>query len=270
MENDIMESLGRSLGTLNLKVGADEISAFMLGKGYSGAQMESVAEVFAELAERKARASVDFLLKSSRLPVRNPRTFENFDFGELSGNGLDRLKSIMTLAPLYARRNIAFIGPSGTGKTHLAMAFGYECCRRMMKAYFVKMTELNDILTEARKYGRQNRAVGSLVKPSCLIIDEVGYCDFDAENTRLFFDMIDRRYNKEGNFNIVFTSNKQPKFWRRCFAEDDALRCAMDRIFDDIIVFNFSGSSHRGKNREAFDIATRKVKSVSDSLQEIE
>ena len=82
--------------------------------------------------------------------------------------------------------------------------------------------------------------------------------------------MIDRRYNKEGNFNIVFTSNKQPKFWRRCFAEDDALRCAMDRMFDDIIVFNFSGSSHRGKNREAFDIATRKVKSVSDSLQEIE
>ena len=41
---------------------------------------------------------------------------------------------------------------AGTGKTHLAMAFGYECCKKMMKAYFIKMTELNDMFTEAREY----------------------------------------------------------------------------------------------------------------------
>ena len=140
----------------------------------------------------------------------------------------------------------------------------------MMKTYFVKMTELNDMFTEARKYGRENRVIGSLVKPSCLIIDEVGYCNFDVENTRLFFDMIDRRYNKEGSYNIIFTSNKQPKYWKQCFAEEETLKCAMDRIFDDVMIFNFSGSSHRGQNREAFNLTTRKVKTVSDSLQEIE
>ncbi|MCI6258729.1 MAG: ATP-binding protein, partial [Spirochaetia bacterium] len=156
----------------------------------------------------------------SRLAMKNPKTFENFDFSELSGKGVEKLRSITTLAPIYAHRNLAFIGPAGTGKTHLAMAFGYECCRKMMKTYFVKMTELNDMFTEARKYSRENRVISSLVKPSCLIIDEVGYCNFDTENTRLFFDMIDRRYNKEGNFNIIFTSNKQPKFWKQCFAEE--------------------------------------------------
>ena len=102
------------------------------------------------------------------------------------------------------------------------------------------------------------------------IIDEIGYCDFDTENTRLFFDMIDRRHNKEGNFNIIFTSNKQPKYWKQNFAEEEALKCAMDRIFDDIMIFNFSGSSHRGSNRESFNISTKKLKTVSDSIQEIE
>ena len=86
----------------------------------------------------------------------------------------------------------------------------------------------------------------------------------------VFFDMIDRRYNKEGSYNIIFTSNKQPKYWKQCFAEEETLKCAMDRIFDDVMIFNFSGSSHRGQNREAFNLTTRKVKTVSDSLQEIE
>ena len=50
----------------------------------------------------------------------------------------------------------------------------------------------------------------SLVRPSCLIIDEIGHCEFDKENTRLFFDLIDRRCNKAGAYNIVFTSNRNP------------------------------------------------------------
>ena len=267
---DTIATLEKSLSVLKLKVSASEISDFMLRKEFSDSQIASVADVFAELSRRKEESSVDFLLKCSRLPVRNLRTFENFDFTELSGKGLGSLRSITTLAPLYAHKNIAFIGPAGTGKTHLAMAFGYECCRKMMKAYFVKMTELRDMFTEARKLGRESRVIASLVKPSCLIIDEVGNCDFDTGNTRLFFDMIDRRYNKEGFFNIIFTSNKQPKFWKQSFAEEETLRCAMDRIFDDVMIFNFSGSSHRGKNREAFNIATRKSKSVSDSIQGID
>lgn len=83
---------------------------------------------------------------------------------------------------------------------------------------------------------------------SCLIIDEVRHCGFDKENTRLFFDVIDRRYNKESHFIIVFTSNKKPSLWRSNFNEDDALLCSLDRIFDDAIVFNIKCESFRGKN----------------------
>ena len=86
------------------------------------------------------------------------------------------------LSALYAHKNLAFIGPQGVGKTHLAMAYGRQCCRLGLKAYFLKATELNQRLTDARKYGRESSTINGLVKPSCLIIDEVGRCVFDKEN----------------------------------------------------------------------------------------
>ena len=72
--------------------------------------------------------------------------------------------------------------------------------------------------------------------------------EFDKENTRLFFNLIDWICNEEGNFNIVFTSNKHPSHWRSNNNEDAPLLCALDRIFDnDATVFNIKGESFRRK-----------------------
>ncbi len=124
--------------------------------------------------------------------------WEGFDFGYIRSKDVDKLKSLSSLATLHANRNLAFIGPQGVGKTHLAMAYGRECCLQGYKTYFLKATELNQRFSEAIKYGREGSVVNGLVKPSCLIIDEIGRCVFNKENTRLFFDMVDRRYSKEG------------------------------------------------------------------------
>lgn len=73
---------------------------------------------------------------------------------------------------------------------------------------------------------------------------------------RLFFDLVDRRYNKEGSFNMVFTSNTMPDTWRNRFNEEDSLLCALDRIFDDALLFNLRGQSHRGKSLETIALTT--------------
>ena len=129
-----------------------------------------------------------------------------------------------------------------------------------IKTYFIKMSELRDKFTAARRAGKEAAILNGLVRPSCLIIDEVGHCEFDKENTRLFFDLIDRRYNKEGSCNIIFTSNKHPSKWKANFNEDDALLCTLDRIFDDAIVFNIKGEGYRGKRLETLALQTSRVK----------
>ena len=77
---------------------------------------------------------------------------------------------------------------------------------------------------------------------------------YDKENTRMFFDVIDRSYSKECPVNMIFTSNKTPDKWGEYFGEDSSLLCALDRIFDDALVFMIKGSSYRGQNCKTVSI----------------
>ncbi|MBM6745483.1 ATP-binding protein [Drancourtella massiliensis] len=95
--------------------------------------------------------------------MNEPKTFERFDFSRLHGKHVQSLKNLSSLSALYARKNLAFIGPQGVGKTHLAMAFGRECCLKGYKTYFLRASELNQKLTDARKHGREGAVINGLV-----------------------------------------------------------------------------------------------------------
>ena len=135
-------------------------------------------------------------------------------------------------------------------KKSLTTRFGVNA----YKTYFLRASELNQKLTDARKHGREGAVINGLVKPSCLIIDEIGRCVFDKENTRMFFDVIDRRYNKDGPSTMIFTSNKTPNQWGEYFSEDDTLICSLDRVFDDATVFMIKGDSYRGRKLETLGL----------------
>ena len=235
---------------------AEEFAAVVQQNNMTDTEVLAVAKVLECLVAKKDTSTVNFLLRTSRLPLKAPKTFDNFDFNRITGKNVDRLRSLPTLSALYSHKNLAFIGRPGTGKTHLAQAFGRTCCEHGFKTYFIKMTELRDRMTSARRAGRESSLLASLVRPSCLIIDEVGHCEFDKENTRLFFDMVDRRYQKEGYANMVFTSNRDPAQWKENFSENDALLCALDRIFDDAVVFTIKGESFRGRKLETVSLRT--------------
>ena len=233
MTETIFEKLAAAVATLKLDFSSEEFALYAEEHELSELEMAAVENVFTYLSEKKQQATVHTLLRLSRLPTKAPRTFENFDFSLLKGRDVERLKALPSLSAIYSHRNLAFIGPAGTGKTHLAQAFGYACCQHGMKTYFIKASELRDRFLAAKRSGKADSCLNALVRPSCLIIDEIGHCEFDKECTRMFFDLIDRRYNKEGNFNMIFTSNKNPALWREDFNEDTTLLCALDRIFDD-------------------------------------
>lgn len=250
MNDTFFEQIQDSAKYLSLDLNAQEMAQLAVDREFSGEDIRTVAEVFAYLQQKKKESIVSTLLRLSRLPLKEPKTFEGFDFGQLQGRQADALRNLPSLSALYAHKNLAFIGPQGVGKTHLAMAYGRQCCYNGLKAYFLKATELNQRLTDARRYGRESSLINGLVRPSCLIIDEVGRCVFDKDNTRMFFDVIDRRYNKEGPNTMIFTSNKGPDKWGEFFNEDSPLLCALDRIFDDATVFMIKGNSYRDKRCE--------------------
>ncbi len=110
------------------------------------------------------------------------------------------------------------------------------------------------------KWTARRIAINFLVKLSCLIIDEVGRCVFDKVNTRLFFDLIDRRCSKEGTSCMIFTGNRQPGTWSEYFSGDPDLLCALDRIFDDASVFIIKGDSYRVQKLETIKLETGPVK----------
>lgn len=257
MTNSLFEVVAKATRDLT-KYGfsAEEFAAVVQQSGMSDAEVLAVAKVFECLTVKQESSRVEFLLRTSRLPLKVPKTFDSFDFSRISGKNVERLRNLPTLSALYAHKNLAFIGRPGTGKTHLAQAFGRTCCEHGFKTYFIKMTELRDRMISARRAGRESTLLASLVRPACLIIDEVGHCEFDKENTRLFFDMVDRRYQKEGYSNMVFTSNRNPAEWKENFCENDALLCALDRIFDDAVVFTIKGESFRGRRLETVSLRT--------------
>ena len=226
----------------------------------------SIALVFEYLQRKKKNATVQTLLRLSRLPLKNPRTFGNFDFSMLRGRDTAKLKSLQTLSAIHTHKNLAFIGPPDTGKTHLAQAFGYECCQQGLKTYFIKMSELKDRFMNAIQVGKTSSVINGLVRPSCLIIDEVGHCVLDRQCTQMIFDLVDRRYHKEGCYNMVFTSNKGPNDWAANFDERPSLLCALDRIFDNANVFTLKGNSYRGKELENFAVRTTNVKAPEEPL----
>ena len=103
---------------LNLDMTQAEFSGLMEEYGFSNEQIAAVDQVFEYLREKKVRNTIDMYLRTSRLPLKAPRTFENFDFTVIKGKHADRLKTLPGLNAIRAHKNIAFIGPPGTGKTH--------------------------------------------------------------------------------------------------------------------------------------------------------
>ena len=248
------QTIGKAAKFLKLDFSAEDMAAFAKENEVKADSLRCIEDLFVQLQNTKQKNIVRTLLKLSRLPLKDPKTFDTFDFNRFHGKQADELESLPTLAALYASTNLALIGPQGIGKTHLAMAFGRECCNHALKTYFLKATELNQKLLQARKNGNVERVVKSLVKPSCLIIDELGYCNFDTENTRIFFDIVDRRYSKDIPNTMIVTSNIEPDRWVTFFNDESALKCAMDRFFDKALLISMKGRCYRGSCRRKIEV----------------
>lgn len=119
MTDSLFSAIDRCNELLRLDFSAEEFAKLAEERSLSAESIEAVSSVFEYLRDKKEQSTIQMLLRTSRLPQKQVKTFDNFDFDVLKGKDIDKLKNLQTLAPIYAHKNIAFIGPPGTGKTHL-------------------------------------------------------------------------------------------------------------------------------------------------------
>lgn len=212
-------------------------------------------------AEREARhiRSRDMLTKMAGFPAL--KSLEAYDFAFATGAPRQQIQELATLGFVERAENVVMLGPSGTGKTHLAIAFGLLAAQKGWKVRFTSAADLIITLEAAHRQGRFKEVMHRIVAaPKLLIIDEIGYLPFGREQASLFFQVVARRYEKGS---LIMTSNLAFGSWDEAFASDAVLTAAMlDRILHHATVVQIAGESYRLKDKRRAGIMARPDKAV--------
>jgi DNA replication protein DnaC len=199
-------------------------------------------------AELQARheQTVRLNLRFSRLPYL--KRIGEFDFAAQPSIDRRIVDELATGRFLAEGRNVVLLGPPGVGKTHLAIALGVMTAEIGHRIYFTTAIEIVRRLAKAMKENRLSREIKNLVRPTLLIIDEVGYLTLDRAQASLLFQIICQRYERQHS--IVLTSNKAFAEWGDVFAADPIMAsAALDRLLHRSTVINVRGHSYRLKDK---------------------
>jgi DNA replication protein DnaC len=172
---------------------------------------------------------------------------EEFDFDHARGLKRDTVAHLGTLDFVTARENVVFLGPPGTGKTHLAIGLGIRACQAGHRVLFATAAQWVARLADAHAAGRLQAELTRLGRYPLLVIDEVGYIPFEAEAANLFFQLVSARYERES---LIVTSNKPFGRWGEVFGDDVVAAAMIDRLVHHAEVVALKGDSYRLKDRD--------------------
>ena len=195
-----------------------------------------------ELDHRKTRR-VQSRLKAAKFPV--VKTLEVFDFKEVPELNKKELLKLHDGEFVSHRENIIFIGPPGTGKTHLVTSLGVEVCKLGKHVRFYTAAGLMNVLTEAQNEHRLSRVLTMLASVDLLIIDDLGYIPCSQSSAQLLFQLFSERYQKGA---IIVTTNLEFSAWTDIFLEKRLTAALLDRLTHQAHIFALKAESYRFKH----------------------
>jgi DNA replication protein DnaC len=199
-----------------------------------------------EQAARQQRA-LERRLREARLP--KPKTVAEYDF-----NFPKRIPKAAILrlfdCDFIGRHGCAvLIGPTGTGKSHLLAALGYTACERGYSLRYTRVVDMINHLTTAQINGLLGKALKTYVRPTLLLLDELGYLPIDKRGADLLFQVVAARYESGS---IVLTTNRPFREWGALFDVDNTLATALiDRLMHHGEAIVIQGDSYRMRDKNS-------------------
>jgi DNA replication protein DnaC len=183
-------------------------------------------------------------LKLSGLPHR--KGLDAFDFSFQPKLDARKVKDLATLAFVEQRANVCLLGPPGVGKTMLAVGLSIAACQAGYSIYFTTLDDMVRNLKEAEASGRFRKKLQTYLKPSVLVLDEVGYLPLTRAEGNMVFQLVSRRYERGS---IILTSNKSFGEMGQVFGDEVLASAILDRLLHHAEVISIDGPSYRLKDR---------------------
>jgi len=203
-------------------------------------------EFLIELTAGELQARADSRLARRTREAKFPlmKTLETFDSASAPELDIRLLRDLAGGGYIQERRNVIFLGRSGTGKTHMATALGIEACKNNFRSRFVTCYGLVNELIEARQERTLQRLIQKYVRYDLLILDELGYIPFTKEGAELLFQVLAERHERGS---VMITTNLGFADWTQVFGDATMTAALLDRLTHKAHIINCPWESYRLK-----------------------
>ena len=202
--------------------------------------LEAIDILLAEELTLRENSRIKTALRMGRLATI--KTLSGFDFSFQPSLDRDRILTLAQLGFVARSEVVHFLGPPGTGKSHLATALGVEAVKAGRSVYFCTLAELLGQLARAEREGRLQERIRFFCRPALLIVDEIGYLPVVPGGGNLFFQLVNARYERGA---MILTSNRGFAEWGDVFGDPVVATALLDRLLHHAVVVQIEGSSYR-------------------------
>jgi len=176
------------------------------------------------------------------------QTFEGLDLSCYPLKVQQKMRDLKCGHYLEAKQNIIIMGPTGTGKTHLAQALGHDACRQGKNVRFIRATLMWRELYASRAVNKWEQVFKKFKQADLLILDDFGLSAMSHTQAEEIYELVAECYQKSS---IIVTSNRVVEHWIELFPEATTANATLDRLANNAHQLLLECESYRKKTRPA-------------------